>query len=57
MVEECTAWTTERMLFVETIGENLSLPVLIEACCAVWKAVSSFSETAMLRKKDNITPT
>ena len=51
---ECPAWDSERRVLITRIGQNLSLPAVIEAMLADsdnWKEVTSFCETVMVQKE------
>jgi len=51
---ECSAWSDERRVLTNTVGEDLSLPVLVAKMTSSeedWKAVASFCEAVMLQKE------
>lgn len=53
-LEQCSAWCLERGILVNRIGQDLSLPSVVEAMLVdetAWKAVASFCETVMVRKE------
>lgn len=53
-VAACEAWTTERAVLKEAIGDDLSMGAIVKTMCGLeetWKAVIQFSETVMQTKE------
>lgn len=53
-LEECSAWDSERQTLIGHIGQDLSLPAVVDAmlkCETKWKAVVSYCEAVMVQKE------
>lgn len=53
-LEQCPAWSSERRILQQNIGQDLSLPSVVAAMLAdenVWQQVTSFCETVMVQKE------
>lgn len=49
------SWTVERMELCRVLGQDLSLPVLVQAMLASeedWKEVAQFADNVMLQKEE-----
>nr|XP_012217918.1 PREDICTED: uncharacterized protein LOC105669503 [Linepithema humile] len=54
-LEECEAWEGERRVLTAVVGEDLSLPALVNAMLEgedKWRAVSSFCDKVMFQKEE-----
>lgn len=55
-LEVCPAWTREREILKRTIGQDLSLPNIVDKILEkeeAWTSLYKFAETVMLKKEDD----